>query len=186
MKTRWMVMAMAMVLVALLGLATASAQETPPSDEANQPKLAERESPPLAEPVDAKAIWRETVICSLFHPAQVQGYDIECTGATFLDASHADCCIDGDHFQSKLKNWDRAPNTAVTTSPGPAGAFGVPARVYNYGGTPENPRNLHAYLECTYLHGVDIFGAGSFIGLSSDGICTVTADPLRSRIDRSP
>ena len=74
----------------------------------------------------------------------------------------------------------------MTTSPGPAGVFGVPARVYNYGGTPENPRNLHAYLECTYLHGVDIFGAGSTIDLSSDGNCTVTADPVRSRIDRSP
>jgi hypothetical protein len=74
----------------------------------------------------------------------------------------------------------------VATSPGGANVFGTPLRGYNYGGTPQNPGGLAAYLECTYLHGVNVFPAGSFVDLSSDGICTVTADPVRARIDRSP
>jgi hypothetical protein len=184
MKSKWILMAMVLVLVAPFALVTASAQVA--TGEANEATPEERDSPPLAEEVDAKAIWRQPVNCSLGRPSDVQGYDVRCTNASFLDARIADCCIAGDHFQVKVKNWDRAPNTAVTTSPGPAGAFGVPARVYNYGGTPQNPRNLHAYVECTYLHGVDIFGAGSTIDLSSDGNCVVTPDPRRSRIDRSP
>ena len=136
--------------------------------------------------VDETAAWKETVDCSLAGPAEVQGYRIQCTNASFLDAQIADCCIPGDHWQAKLKNFDTAPNTAVTTSPGPANLFGVTARVYNYGGTATNPRNIDAYLECSYLHGVDSFGALSFIALSSDGVCTVTPDPIRSRIDRAP
>lgn len=164
----------------------ATAATTSPAGEVNEATIEEKERLPQAEPVDDKAIWRQSVDCTLFRPSEVQGYDIQCFNASFLDARHADCCIPGDHFQSKLKNWDNAPNTAVTTSPGPAGLFGVPARVYNYGGTPQNPRHFHAYLECTYIHGVDVFPAGSTIDLSSDGNCTVTPDPVRSRIDRSP
>lgn len=185
MKSRWITMVMVMAMVMPLVLVTASA-EVAPTDGENEPTLEERDSPPLAQEVDAKAIWRQAVNCTLGRPSDIQGYDVRCTNATFLDARSADCCIPGDHFQVKVKNWDRAPNTAVTTSPGPAGVFGVPARVYNYNGTPENPRNLHARVECGYLHGVDVFGAGSTVDLSSDGTCVVTADPLISRIDRSP
>lgn len=163
---------------------------------AASPAAAQGESVNVASPddgaespdakVDDKAIWVHRDFCTLFRPSEVQGYDIRCTGASFLDAVVADGFIPGDHFQLKLKNWDNAPNTGVTTSPGTLNVFGVPTRVYNYGGTPQNPRNLHAYLECTYIHGVDIFGASAFVVLSSDGNCVVTLDPLRSRIDRSP
>ena len=184
MRNRWIHVGL-VVAVSLVGL-TAAAQITPIPDEGNEATLEEKESPPVADEVDAKAIWRAQVDCTLFRPSEVQGYDIQCVNATFLDARHADCCIPGDHFQSKLKNWDVAPNTGVTTSPGPAGLFGVPARVYNYGGTPSNPRHIHAYLECTYIHGVDVFPAGSTIDLSSDGTCTIVRDAARSRIDRSP
>lgn len=186
MKSKWVLMTMVMVLVAPLVLVTASAEVAPTTGQSNSATPEERDNPPLAQEIDAKAIWRQSMDCTLFRPSEVQGYDIRCTNAGFLDARIADCCIAGDHFQVKVKNWDRAPNTAVTTSPGPAGAFGVPARVYNYGGTPQNPGNLHAYVQCTYLHGVDVFGAGSTIDLSSDGNCVVTADVPRSRIDRSP
>lgn len=182
MKNGWICVALAMVLVAPLAVVSASAQE----DRGNEATIEERERPPLADQVDAKAIWRQAVDCTLNRPSEVVGYDVQCTAASFLDARSADCCISGDHFQVKVKSWDNAPNTAVTTSPGPAGLFGVPARVYNYGGTPQNPGNLRAYVECSYLHGVNVFGAGSTIDLSSDGNCFVTPDPGRSRIDRSP
>ena len=132
------------------------------------------------------AAWKSTVICSLFGPAQVQGYRVQCTGATYLDYQIADCCISGDHWSLKGKNWDTNPNTAVTTSPGPANAYGLASRVYNYGGTAWSPGNIDTYLQCTYLHGVDVFPAGAYIALSSDGTCTVTPDTIRSRIDRMP
>lgn len=180
MKRTWL-FPMLFVLIALVAVPPAMAQE----DRGNHPTEEDAEALPEAE-IDEKAIWIANPLCNLNRPSEVQGYDIRCTGASFLDAAIADCCIPGDHFQLKLKNWDIAPNTGVTTSPGPANLFGLRTRVYNYGGTPQNPRNLHAYLECTYLHGVDVFGAGSFVTLSSDGVCTVTPDPLRSRIDRSP
>lgn len=179
-KRTWLFLAL-FASLALAAALPAAAQV----DRENIPTPEDAEALPEAD-ADAKAIWFGSAVCALNRPSEVQGYDIRCTGANFLDAAIADCCIPGDHFQLKLKNWDRAPNTGVTTSPGPANLFGLRTRVYNYGGTPENPRNLHAYLECTYLHGVDIFGAGSFINLSSDGNCVVTADPPRSRIDRSP
>jgi hypothetical protein len=182
MRNRWIYVGL--ILVASLVATTATAQVVSPA-ESNAPRSAD-EAVPAAEEVDAKAIWRQQLDCTLFRPSEVQGYYVQCGApATFLDARHADGFIPGDHFQSKLKSWDNAPNTAVTTSPGPANVFGVPARVYNYGGTPWNA-GLTAYLECTYLHGVNVFPAGSFIDLSSDGNCTVTADAPRSRIDRSP
>lgn len=177
MKSRVILMGM-VVALAIAGAASAQV-----AIESNQPSLDERDSPPVAEEVDAKAIWRAQVICTLGRPSHVQGYDIRCPGASFLDVRIADCCIPGDHFQAKVKSWDNAPNTAVTTSPGPANVFGVPARVFNYTGVGGS---VHTYLECTYLHGVNIFGASSFIDLSSDAACNITPDPLRSRIDRSP
>ncbi|HEV8579189.1 MAG TPA: hypothetical protein VGX68_08900 [Thermoanaerobaculia bacterium] len=138
--------------------------------------------PPLA----AGVVWQQSCLCDLAGPAEVQGYRVQCTNATFLDVHVSDCCVVGDHWQLKSKNWDNRPNTAVTTSPGPVVQFGVPGRVYNYGGTAQNPGNLDAYVECTYLHGVDIFGASSFLSFSSNGACVVTPDAVRSRIDRTP
>jgi hypothetical protein len=182
MKSRIVLIAIVAAL-AVAGTASAQVAIEDPATESNQPSLAERDSPPLAEEVDAKAIWRGQVICTLGRPSHVQGYDIRCPGASFLDVRIADCCIPGDHFQAKVKSWDNAPNTAVTTSPGPVNVFGVPARVYNYTGVGGS---VHTYLECTYLHGVNIFGASAFVDLSSDAACNVIADPLRSRIDRSP
>lgn len=174
MRNRWT--QVGFVFAVLLLATTAAAQ---PAGEENSGPRAET---PLPD-VDDAAVWRFEADCTLFRPADVQGYDIQCPGATFLDAQHADFFIPGDHFQSKLKSWDSAPNTAVTTSPGPAGLFGPPARVYNYTGVGGL---LHAYLECTYIHGVNVFPAGSTILLSSNAACAVTPDPIRSRIDRSP
>jgi hypothetical protein len=134
----------------------------------------------------AGTTWQQVRVCSLSGPAEVQGFRVQCPSSSFLDFQIADCCIPGDHWQLKGKNWDRAPNEAVTTSPGPANQYGVASRVYNYGGTPQNPRNIDAYVQCTYLHGVDIFGAGSWVRFTSDGTCTVTPDTIRSRIDRAP
>lgn len=180
MRNRWIQTGFAIAVLMLTSGATAQVATTPNHG------FADGEELPVAEEVDERAIWVRSVDCTLTRPSDVQGYDIQCTNASFLDARHADFFIPGDHFQSKLKAWDWKPNTAVTTSPGPGGVFGVPARVYNYGGTPENPRYLHVYLECTYIHGVNIFPAGSTITLSSDGNCAVVGDPIRSRIDRSP
>jgi hypothetical protein len=131
--------------------------------------------------------WTEQWICESAGPAEVQGYRVQCGGASFLDFYIADCCIDLDHWQLKGKAWDANPNTAVTTSPGPRDTWGVPGRVYNYGGSqPYASKQIDAYIECTYLHGVNVFNAGSWIAFASDGACVVTPDVARSRIDRTP
>ncbi len=141
-------------------------------------------SPP--PPFDPRATWKQGHVCSLQGPGQVQGFRIQCNNASFLDFHISDCCIAGDHWELKGKNWDKAPNTAVTTSPGGAIQWSVPGRVYNYGGTVQRPRHIDAYVECTYLHGVDVFPAGSYVAFSSDGACSVTTDPIQSRINRTP
>lgn len=142
--------------------------------------------PGVFDPVAPIARWRQELTCIADSPADVAGYRIVCSQASFLDFQIADCCIPGDHWQAKGKAWDLYPNTAVTTSPGPDSVYGLPARVYNYGGTTNNPKGLDVYLECTYLDGVNVFGAGAFILVSSDGNCSVTSDPSRRRIDRTP
>jgi hypothetical protein len=136
--------------------------------------------------LDPRAAWKEDWICRSAGPAEVQGFRVQCTNASFLDFHIADCCLPGDHWQLKGKAWDVNPNTGVTTSPGPANAYGVAGRVYNYGGTGWNPGVLDAYVECTYLNGVNVFLADSFVIFSSDGNCTVTPDPVIRRIDRAP
>lgn len=109
--------------------------------------------PPALDPrVKFSAIWS----CDLAAPAEVQGYHVVCAGGTFLDFYSADCCLPFDHWELKGKNWDDDPNTAVTTAPGPANVFGVPGRVYTYGANP-----LDAYIECTYIHGINVFPASS-------------------------
>lgn len=142
--------------------------------------------PVPAATVDPAAIWKEEWICESSGPAEVTGYRVTCANATFLDFHIADCCVPGDHWQLKGKAWDVNPNTAVTTSPGPANAYGLAGRVYNYGGTGWNPGGLDAYVECSYLNGVNLFAAGSYVLFSSDGTCTVTPDPVVRRIDRTP
>lgn len=145
--------------------------------------------PPFAipqTPLNPGVVWKQDWICRSAGPAEVQGFRVQCANSTFLDFHIADCCLPGDHWQLKGKAWDVNPNTGVTTSPGPANAYGLAGRVYNYGGTGWNPGGLDAYVECTYLNGVNVFLADSFVIFSSDGNCVVTPDPVRQRIDRAP
>jgi hypothetical protein len=139
-------------------------------------------APPFAPGV----VWRQGWICRNAGPWEVTGFRITCNGGTFLDFHIADCCVPGDHWQLKGKAWDANPNTGVTTAPGPANLFGVAGRVFNYGGPPTNP-NLTAYVECSYLNGVNIFLADSFVWFSSNAAnCNVAPDPPVNRIDRAP
>ena len=136
--------------------------------------------------LDPKAEWKDAWICRSAGPAEVVGFRVQCVNATFLDFHIADCCIPGDHWQLKGKAWDANPNTGVTTAPGPAGLYSVAGRAHNYGGTAANPGGLDAYVECSYLNGVNVFLADSFVVFSSDGNCVVTPDPVVRRIDRAP
>lgn len=131
--------------------------------------------------------WSGKDICTVWAPGEVVNYRVECDGATYLDFRIADCCVAEDHWQLRGKNWDSAPQTAVTTSPGPRSAYGVPARVYNYGGTPYRLGHISALIECSYLHGVDLFGASSYVYFESDATgCTIEKVAVDARIDRSP
>jgi len=84
--------------------------------------------------------WKGSGFCIISEPGDVTNFRVVCNGATYLDFSIADCCVWGDHWQLKGKQWDRAPNTAVTTSPGQANLFGKVGRIYNYGGTLYSPK----------------------------------------------
>lgn len=138
-------------------------------------------------PFDPKTAWREAWSCDLFGPAEVQGYRIQCSGGTWVDFFISDGFVRGDHWELKGKNWDSGPNTGVTTCDGGVISYSVAGRVWNYGGTPSNPGNLDSYVECTYLHGVDLFGASAFVIFASDAPgCVVTPDPIRPRINRTP
>lgn len=118
-------------------------------------------------------------LCTLQRPGQVQRFAVTCPApATTLDAFISDGFIPGDHWQLKVKIWDNNPNTAVTTSPGPVIAFSTSARTYTYGTT------VNALAECSYLHGVNIFPASSFIAFSPG--CTVTSLGVTDEISRSP
>jgi len=141
---------------------------------------------PIPPTLDPKIVWKDQWLCRSAGPAEVVGFRVQCTNATFLDFHIADCCIPGDHWQLKGKVWDVNPNTGVTTSPGPVPVYSVPGRDFNYGGTGINPGGLDAYVECSYLNGVNIFLADSYVFFSSDGNCFVTPDPVVRRIDRTP
>jgi hypothetical protein len=134
---------------------------------------------------DPRTTWRDQWLCRSAGPAEVTGFRLQCAASTFLDFHIADCCVPGDHWQLKGKEWDANPNTAVTTAPGGVPVYSVPGRIYNYGGTPFN-HGIDAYVECSYLNGVNLFLADAFVSFSSDGLCTVTADPAVRRIDRTP
>ncbi len=177
-----------LALVLLLLAALPACAEKQEEERTNLPTAEEAKKAPeprLLADVERSA-FKKRVDCLIRGPAEVQGYRVQCPQATHLDFAITDCAIPGDHWSLKGKNWDSAPNTAVTTSPGPVYEYGVFGRVYNYGGTPENPKNVDAYLQCSYLHGVDVFPALSYVIIVSDGQCTVTPDTIRSRIDRSP
>ncbi len=182
-QTLWI---LPLLVVAFVLGGPACGQEGEKERTTNEPTKAEIEAQQPAELLAAAKKWREVVTCSLARPSEVQRYNVRCTGATLLDVRISDCCISGDHWEAKSKNWDRAPNTAATTSPGPAGQYGLTSRVYNYGGTPQNPNSINAEVDCSYLHGVDVFPAGSYITLSSDGTCTVTDLGKRDSINRTP
>jgi len=195
---------LAVVLLGALGASAAGAQaerpaaqpadgrgNVPPRGLTHKPEELRLERVPgeaVALPIISK--WRKEETCNINGPAEVVGFRVQCTGASFLDFQISDCCLATDHWQLKGKSWDKYPNTAVTTAPDlPADftvLFGLPARIYNYGGTPDNPKGLDAYVECSYLNGVSVFPAGAFVLFSSDGACTVTPDPAVRRIDRTP
>jgi len=146
------------------------------------PSASQVTPPAPLPPFDPKTQFVDGWTCDIFGPAEVQGYRVVCPGGSFLDFFMSDGFIPGDHWELKGKNWDLFPNSAVTTSPGPVIQYGVPGRVYTYGANP-----LDAYIECSYIHGVNIFPASGFIIFASDaGNCTVTPDPVRSRINRTP
>ena len=131
--------------------------------------------------------WAGKDLCTTYAPGEVVNFHVTCNDASYLDFQIADCCMSGDHWQLKGKNWDTAPQTAVTTSPGRPSDYSVPARVYNYGGTSFNPGSINALVECTYLHGVDVFGASSYVYFESDASnCNIEKVTVAERIDRSP
>jgi hypothetical protein len=172
------------------GTAAAASSAVPldPSDPGDSTKLAINPGgfPIPIPPFDPRVVWKQGWICRNAGPWEVTGFRITCNGGTFLDFHVADCCVPGDHWQLKGKAWDANPNTGVTTAPGPANLFGVAGRVFNYGGPPTNP-NLTAYVECSYLNGVNIFLADSFVWFSSNAAnCNVAPDPPVNRIDRTP
>lgn len=144
-----------------------------------------------------RRLWRGFDVCNLSAPGEVVNFHIECDNmGTYLDFQIADSGIPGDHWQLKGKHWDIYPQTAVTTSP--ARGYGVPGRIYNYGGSSSfyngpwpgaslNPTTINALVECTYLHGVNLFGAGSYVYFQSDAArCTIKKSSVHARIDRSP
>ena len=45
---------------------------------------------------------------------------------------------------------------------------------------------LNAEVDCSYIHGINVFPAGAFIALSSDGSCTVTDLGTADEINRTP
>jgi len=160
-------------------------------------RACDEEVGPVEKPVekmDGKVVglpvqkgWKGSAYCSIQEPGDVTNFKVVCSKATYLDFSIADCCVDGDHWQLKGKQWDRAPNTAVTTAPGPRNLYGVYGRIYNYDSPPENKGSMHALIECSYLHGTALYGAGSFIRFKSNAnFCTVTKVQVEERIDRSP
>ncbi len=125
-----------------------------------------------------KEIARTCDLCTLVRPGQVERFAVTCpAGVTTLDAFIADCCIPGDHWQLKVKIWDNNPNTAVATSPGPVPISSTSARTYPYGTT------VNALAECSYLHGVNVFPAASFIAFPG---CTVTSLGVTDEISRTP
>lgn len=129
----------------------------------------------------------EFELCHLERPSQIQRYTVTCSDATLLDVEVEDVAVSGDHWQVKVKSWDGSPNMAVATAPGPADVFGANARVYSYGGG-KGSSTLRALVECSYLHGTNVFPADGVVRLSTDGTCTInsTALPLEDEIDRSP
>jgi hypothetical protein len=172
-----------LLALALLPALPAGAQVSKGNNTSGPTEVKPTPRPPSAATVK----YEEKAFCNLNGPQEVQGYHLVCTGATFLDFSIADCCLPGDHWQLKGKAWDVNPNTAVTTAPGGQDVLGVVGRIYNYGGTGNNPGGLDAYVECSYLNGVNVFPAGSTVLFSSDGACTlVSVDPIVPRIDRTP
>jgi len=111
--------------------------------------------------------------CLLTRPGQVHRFALTCPTTRQIDARVADCCVVGDHWEVKVKTWDTRPNTAVASAPGGSGDFSAAARVFTYTGT----RDLHALIECRYLHGTTLFPAEADI-LVSSYTSTCTAQDL--------
>jgi len=55
------------------------------------------------------------------------------------------------------------------------------------GGTAYAPGTIDAFVECSYLHGVNVFNAASYVYFWSDGSnCSLVQDSTDTRIDRTP
>ena len=146
------------------------------------PLGASHNTPPSSEVEDRVSFFEQiTTECRLERPGQTQRMHVSCNKATYLDVQVADCCIPGDHWELKVKVGDAAPNTGVATSPGPAGTFSAPARVYSHGDD-----TLEALIECRYLHGVNVFPAGAFLDLTTDGECEIQQQGAADEISRTP
>jgi hypothetical protein len=107
------------------------------------------------------------IIFTLDAPHQVQRYRVTCSDATLLDVKLADCCTPGDHWEARAFIHDKNPQLAITTAPGGADVFGVPARVYTYGGKP-----LEVLVEVRYLHGLNSFPSGGTVRFVTNGTCS--------------
>jgi hypothetical protein len=171
---------LSLLALSLLALALPVAAASQSNSYATTPAIIPPQPPvPIFDP---KVRFVQGWTCDLSTPADVQGYHVVCPAGTFLDFYISDCCIPNDHWELKGKNWDDDPNSAVTTAPGPVVQYGVPGRIYTYGANP-----LSAYIECTYIHGINVFPASSFLIFASDAAaCTVTPDPIVRRINRTP
>jgi hypothetical protein len=124
-----------------------------------------------------------TLSCVVDRPGQVRRFAVTCTGTKQIDVKAADCCLPGDHWQMKVKSWDFKPNTGVATTPGGAGVFSVPARVFTY----SSARDMNALIECSYLHGVNVFPAETDIVVEThSGTCSAVELGVTDEIDRSP
>lgn len=172
------------VAVTVFGVSLLGATAPSPAQEAEASRGSNRTTAAPSPRVSGSGVIRTD--CTLDNPGVVQRLRVQCTGTRALDVRVADCCIPGDHFQVKVKAFDQRPNIAIATSPGPDSAFGAPARVYSYGGAPESPGALDAIVECSYLHGVNVFPANALLTISGGrGHCTAQALGGEAQIDES-
>ncbi|HEX5745959.1 MAG TPA: hypothetical protein VFZ09_06930 [Archangium sp.] len=118
--------------------------------------------------------------CMLDFPSQVRRFAVTCPGTRHIDVKLADCCDAGDHWQVTVRSWDPKPNVAVASASGANGEFSMPARVFTYHRT----RDMNALIECSYLHGRNLFPAEADILVETPGApCTVRELGFSSEAD---
>jgi len=161
----------------------AMTQDSPGSGQQTQPTITQL--PPVDGPNTDRSgdpSWDErggTVIQGGAHsrPGQVQRYLVECPDSTTCQVQVADCCIAGDHWEATVKIWDNFPNSATTTAGGVPGVFSAPAIANGYG-VPKGD-GLIAMIEVRYLHGINDFGAGWSLRITTTaGACAPVVTDL--------